>query len=94
MASLTFPLSIGTFWNQLNIAEIEWSLSEAREINITGGGNVIDANLGSAHRVLRAVYPHLQTSRGAVVLFSSTSTARSPSALITVLRWVRRLAQR
>lgn len=47
MASLTFPLAVATFWNLLNIAETEFSLSEAREINITGGGNVIDANLGT-----------------------------------------------
>lgn len=47
MASLTFPLAVATFWNLLNIAETEFSLSEAREVNITGGGNVIDANLGT-----------------------------------------------
>lgn len=47
MASLTFPLSLATFWNVLRLEQVSFNLGEAIQMNQTRGGEIVTAKLGN-----------------------------------------------
>lgn len=45
--ALTYPLNLGQFYDDLNIQNSVFSLSESRQFNVNGAGQILDASLGA-----------------------------------------------
>ena len=45
--TLNYPLALDRFWDLIEISTGRFSLGESRQVNVNGGGHILDASLGS-----------------------------------------------
>jgi len=83
---LAFPLSLANFWDKLMLAQIEIDAPEMNENSVTGGGEVLSAEIGprlwrgaaTIGAITRAEAAEIETllmvARGAAASFFATDT--------------------